>query len=202
MTVESPTDSFLPTRRSLLTRLKDWDDQEAWRQFFDLYWRLIYSVARRAGLAEAEAQDVVQETMVVVAKQMPGFRYDPARGSFKAWLHTVIRGRLSRHWRKKSGAPVAIDLAEEENETPGPPEFDAIWQSEWEHNLINAALRRVQAKVSPRQYLLFSLATLKEVPTQVITERYEASRTQIYIAKLRVGRLFKAELERLHREAT
>jgi RNA polymerase sigma factor (sigma-70 family) len=209
MTLESPTDSFLPTRRSLLTRLKDWDDQEAWREFFDLYWRLIYSVARRAGLGEAEAQDVVQETLVVVAKQMPGFRYDPARGSFKGWLHTVIRGRLSRHWRKLERAPrrdsepaIECDTEIDSGETAAPPEFEAIWQSEWEQNLISAALRRVQAKVSPRQYLLFSLATLKEVPTAVIVERYEASRTQIYIAKLRVGRLFKTELERLHRQAT
>ena len=207
MTLEPPSDSFLPTRRSLLTRLKDWDDQEAWREFFDLYWRLIYSVARRAGLREAEAQDVVQETMVVVAKQMPNFRYDPARGSFKSWLHTVIRGRLCRHWRKTTRPPQAEAIPEgEEEEIQGesaaPPEFEAIWQSEWEQNLISAALRRVQAKVSPRQYLLFSLATLKEVPTHVIKERYEASRTQIYLARLRVGRLFKAELERLHREAT
>jgi len=212
MTVETPTDSFLPTRRSLLTRLKDWDDEGAWREFFDTYWRLIYSVARRAGLGEAEAQDVVQETMVVVAKQMPGFRYDPARGSFKGWLHTVIRGRLSRHWRKNSSQPRTRPPGEVEQVEEGweeaagqpaaPPDFEAIWQLEWEQNLIGAALRRVQAKVSPRQYLLFSLATLKEIPTHVIKERYEASLTQIYLAKLRVGRLFKEELRRLNREAT
>lgn len=208
MTLEPPSDSFLPTRRSLLTRLRDWDDQQAWREFFDLYWRLIYSVARRAGLGEAEAQDVVQETMMVVAKEMPGFRYDPSRGSFKAWLHTVIRGRLSRHWRKavrvrrletRTESDEEFDDAAEE--PAAPPEFEAVWQTEWEQNLIKAALRGVQAKVSPRQYLLFSLATLKEVPTNVITERYEASRTQIYLAKLRVGRLFKRELERLREHA-
>jgi RNA polymerase sigma factor (sigma-70 family) len=187
-----------------LTRLKDWDDQQAWREFFDLYWRLIYSVARRAGLSEAEAQDVVQETLLVVAKEMPGFRYDPARGSFKAWLHTVIRGRLGRHWRKAPRVPrsdtrdASNEHSDEEwGETAAPPEFEAIWQAEWEQNFIEAALRRVQAKVSPRQYLLFSLASLKEVPTSVIMERYEASRTQIYIAKLRVGRLFQTELQRL-----
>ena len=209
--MESPTDSFLPTRRSLLTRLKDWDDQEAWREFFDLYWRLIYGVARRAGLGEAEAQDVVQETLVIVAKQMPGFHYDPARGSFKSWLHTVIRGRLCRHWRKSAHGAERFSAdedgtTEEAGESPGepaaPPEFESIWQTEWEQNLIAAALRRVQAKVSSRQYLLFSLATLQEVPTHVIRERYEASRPQIYLAKLRVGRLFKSELERLHREAS
>jgi RNA polymerase sigma-70 factor (ECF subfamily) len=201
-------DSLLPTRHSLLTRLKDWGDQEGWREFFDTYWRLIYSVARRAGLNEAEAQDVVQETFVVVAKQMPGFRYDPARGSFKAWLHTVIRGRLSRHWRKvrqhpATTAPAAIgdDSTGEEPAAEAPPEFEAIWQAEWEQNLMDAALHRVQAKVGARQFLLFSLAALKGVPVATLRERYDASLAQIYLAKHRVGRVLKAELAKLRAEA-
>src|SRR5262245_16838946 len=79
-------DEFIPTRHSLLSRLKNWDDQESWRDFFNTYWKLVYSVALRAGLADAEAQDVVQETIFSVAKQMRGFHYDPALGSFKSWL--------------------------------------------------------------------------------------------------------------------
>ncbi len=206
MRTEPDQDSLLPTRRSLLTRLKDWEDQDGWREFFDTYWRLIFSVARRAGLNEAEAQDVVQETFVVVAKQMPGFRYDPARGSFKAWLHTVIRGRLSRHWRKARQHPAAAatagddDMAEE-SAAEAPPEFDAIWQSEWEQNLLDAALRRVQAKVSARQFLLFSLAVFKGVSVATIRERYDVSLAQVYLAKHRVGRLLKAELAKLRAEA-
>ncbi|HTI73151.1 MAG TPA: sigma-70 family RNA polymerase sigma factor [Candidatus Limnocylindria bacterium] len=198
-------ESLLPTRQSLLTRLKDWEDQEGWREFFDLYWRLIYAVARRAGLSDSEAQDVVQETLVVVVKQMPRFQYDPSRGSFKSWLHTVIRGRLSRHWRKASG-PAAPQTASMDDSTGGEeivgvgagvPEFDAIWQSEWEQNLLDAALRQVQGLVSPKQFLIFSLAVLKEVPLGVIRERYDVNLAQIYLAKHRVGKLVKAELARL-----
>lgn len=209
MNVDSANDEFLPTRQSLLSRLKDWDDQEGWRDFFETYWRLIYTVARRAGLSEAEAQDVVQETMVVVAKQMPGFRYDPTRGSFKAWLHTVIRGRLSRHWRKLDTRAPGAGRNESHGEEPGgvdldpaaSSEFEANWQAEWEHNLLQSALRRVQAKVSARQFLLFSLAVLKEVPVATIRERYEASLTQVYLAKHRVGRVLKAEIAKLRAEA-
>ena len=102
-----PSDDPFATRQSLLSRLKDLGDQDGWQEFFETYRRLIYAVARRAGLSDSEAQDVVQETMVVVAQQMPGFRYDPDRGSFKAWRHTVIRGRLSRHWRKARRHPSA-----------------------------------------------------------------------------------------------
>jgi RNA polymerase sigma-70 factor (ECF subfamily) len=95
------TDDPLPTRRSLVTRLKHWDDQEAWQRFFDSYWRLIYEVARRSGLADAEAQDVVQDTVIAVAKQMPTFRYDPAVGSFKSWLRLITRRRVADHFRNR-----------------------------------------------------------------------------------------------------
>jgi len=72
--------SFLPTRRSLLSRIRDWDDQESWRRFFDTYWRLIYNTAVKAGLSDAEAQDVVQETILTVAKKIKEFHYDPTVG--------------------------------------------------------------------------------------------------------------------------
>ncbi len=74
---------MVPTRRALLSRLKCWDDQESWRKFFDTYWKLICSVAAKAGLSEAEADEVVQETVLSVAKSMNGFKYDPAVCSFK-----------------------------------------------------------------------------------------------------------------------
>jgi len=67
--ISEETDDLLPTRLSLLARLKDWQDQQSWREFFDTYWKLIYSVAIQAGLSDAEAQDVVQDTLVSVAKK-------------------------------------------------------------------------------------------------------------------------------------
>jgi DNA-directed RNA polymerase specialized sigma24 family protein len=68
------TDS-IPTRQSLLARLKDWGDQKSWREFFDTYWRLIHTTALKAGLVETEAEEVVQEVMIAAAKKMPDFTY-------------------------------------------------------------------------------------------------------------------------------
>src|SRR5204863_4503319 len=76
---------LLPTRRSLLSRLKNWDDSQSWKDFFDSYWQLIYGVAIKTGLSEVEAQDVVQETIMTVANKIGEFKYDPAR-SFTVWL--------------------------------------------------------------------------------------------------------------------
>jgi len=87
-------DELIPTRASLLHRLKNWQDESSWQEFFNIYWKLIYGVARKAGMSDFEAQDVVQETLISVAKHMPTFEYDPSIGSFKTWLlpHNEFRG--------------------------------------------------------------------------------------------------------------
>ena len=96
-----PARTFLPTRRTLLSRLKDWNDQASWREFFNTYWRFIYAVAIQSGLNDTEAQDVVQETVITVAKQMPGFKYDRSEGSFKNWLQKTAHWKIRDHLRKR-----------------------------------------------------------------------------------------------------
>src|SRR6267143_6364892 len=88
------SENLLPTRRSLLNRLKNWDDQESWKDFFDTYWKLIYGVAIKAGLSDAEAEEVVQETVITVAKKIGDFKADPAHGSFKGWLLKITQWRI------------------------------------------------------------------------------------------------------------
>jgi len=73
----NPTDDSYPTRPSLLVRLKDTGDQQSWQEFNDLYRKLIFGFAIKAGLTETEAQEVVQETLIAAAKNLPEFRYDP-----------------------------------------------------------------------------------------------------------------------------
>src|ERR1700733_12594936 len=110
-------DELIPTRATLIQRLKDWQDQSSWQDFFDTYWNLIYGVAVKGGLNPAEAEDVVQETMVSVAKHMPGFQYDPKIGSFKAWLLNMTRWRITDQLRRRGPQ---VESAEREDENgPG-----------------------------------------------------------------------------------
>lgn len=202
-----PPDELLPTRQSLLARLRDWNDQDSWREFFDTYWRLIFNVARQAGLSDTEAQDVVQETLLAVAKKMPDFRYDPEKGSFKAWLLLNVRSRIAEHWRRRlrrdrlRAEPPTEDAGETTflQRIPDAREatLDDLWQKEWESNLLRTALERTKAKVSARQFLIFDLATLKETPLAKITRTLGVNVAQVYLAKHRVGKVFKAELGRL-----
>ena len=94
MALDQHPEELIPTRWSLVARLKDLDDQQSWREFYEIYWRLIHSVAVKAGLSNAEAHDAVQETIISVAKTMPEFKADPAAGSFKNWLLVITRRRI------------------------------------------------------------------------------------------------------------
>ncbi len=196
-------DEFIPTRRSLLSRLKHWEDQESWRDFFSTYWRLIYGVAIRAGLTEEEAQDVVQETLLSVAKTMPGFKYDPAACSFKTWLQHLTRKRIVDQFRKR---PPACALKKRRPEdTPRTPtiervpdpagsKLDAIWDEEWQRNLLTAATEKVKRKVNPKHYQMFHLYAVKQLPIQKVARSLRVNVGQVYLAKHRVSALIKREV--------
>lgn len=198
------TEEFLPTRKSLLTRLKNWDDQEGWQEFFETYWRLIYSVALRAGFTDAEAQDIVQDTVIAVAKKMPRFKYDPQIGSFKAWLLLNVRSRIAEHLRKRNrGVPLVTATAGgdtwvntvENLPDPGAPSIDALWEEEWKKGLLAAALDRVKGEVSAKQFLMFDLYAIKQTPMRKITRSLGVNAAQVYMAKYRVSRLLQSRLK-------
>ena len=98
-------DELIPTRASLLGRLKDWKDEASWKVFFETYWKLIYNAAIKAGLTDAEAQDVVQETVISVSKSMPSFEYDAVGGSFKSWLLKLTAWRIVDQKRRRDVRP-------------------------------------------------------------------------------------------------
>ena len=208
MLTEPRTDSLLPTRQSLLSRLRDCEDQEGWREFFDTYWRLIYNVARQAGLDEATAHDMVQNTFIYLARRMPKFRYDPARGSFKSWLRRVTRSRISVFRRRRDSKEPPLPTLPMEDDAnvwesipdPAGDALDEVWQREWEENLASAALRRIRSKVSSQQLMIFELAARGEVPLKQVARKLDVSLMQVYLARHRVGKLFRAELARLRKE--
>jgi RNA polymerase sigma-70 factor (ECF subfamily) len=198
----------LPTRRSLLSRLKDWEDQESWAVFFETYWRLIYGFARKTGLSDAEAQDVVQETVVSVAKRMRDFRYDPAVGSFKSWLLLITRRRIADFHRKRNRQPrygagtEAADrtVAVEEIAGFARPELEAVWEAEWQQNLMDAAIQRIRRMVDPKQFQIFDCYVLKQWSPTEVTRTLGVSMGQVYLAKHRISALIKKEVERLEAE--
>ena len=203
-------DELIPTRASLINRLKNWQDQASWQEFFDIYWKLIYGVARKAGLTDAEAQDVVQITMTSVAKHMPTFQYDPAIGSFKAWLLIKTRWCIIDQLRKRGPfaehRPISSQAAGtgtvERVADPAGQALDAIWEAEWETNLVDAAIARVKRQFDPQKYQIFDFYVNKEWPPEKVAARFNVSVGQVYLIKHRMSETIRAEVKRLEKEMT
>jgi RNA polymerase sigma factor (sigma-70 family) len=200
------SEEFIPTRHSLLGRLKSWEDQRSWQDFFDTYWRLIYRVARKAGLDENAAQDVVQETVLAVAKAMPGFEYQPERCSFKGWLMHLTRCRIADQFRKRGRqVPITSGGNEESARTPllervaDPAALPELhnWDAEWEQNLLDAAMDAVKARINPKHFQMFYCTAVKQMPAPEVADLLNVKVAQVYLAKNRVTALVKKEVERL-----
>jgi RNA polymerase sigma factor (sigma-70 family) len=200
---------YLPTRHSLINRLKDWGDEASWQEFFNIYWRFIYGVALKAGLAETEAQEVVQETVITVAKKIKDFQVGSERGSFKAWLVHTTRWRIADQFRKraKSAQPgerspetTARTSTIERVPDPASLELDQSWEKDWEQNLFTVALEKVKDQVENRVYQMFYLHVIKEWPVDKVAQATGAKSAQVYFAKYKVSRLIKKEVARLKRE--
>ena len=193
------TDPSLSTRQSLLSRLRDRDDRESWQTFFDLYWRLLYNVARRAGLDDADAQDAVQDTVASVAQEMPGFRYDPARGSFKQWLFCIVRRRVADHLRRdyRLRAHAEAEGAAGEILDDRVAVMDAAWEEEWERSVLESAIALVRAQTNPKHFQVFDYCVLKEWPPSKVAATLEMSAAQVYLAKHRVSQAVKRAARRI-----
>jgi RNA polymerase sigma-70 factor (ECF subfamily) len=208
----------IPTRQSLLARLKDLGDQKSWGEFFEAYWRLIHAAALKAGLTEVEAQEVVQEVMIAAAKKMPGFTYEPGKDSLKGWLLSVTRWKVADQFRKRqampapniaSGAPaVAREARAVPDDTartstvervpdPASLALDAIWEGEWRENLVRAALERIKQRVNPAHYEMYHLHVVQGLSPRETARALGVSTAAVYLATHRVGRAVKKEISKL-----
>jgi RNA polymerase sigma factor (sigma-70 family) len=198
---QTRAESYLPTRASLLSRLKDWRDHQSWHEFSALYRKLIHTTATRAGLSHTEADDVAQETFIIIARKIPEFRYDPARGSFKSWVSLIARRRIEKQLKKRiPTAPSNDDSSRTSTiaRLPSPESFDSTWNIEWQQNLWTAALDRVKARLKPKQFQMFDLYVLKEWPIREVARALGVSATHVYVNKHRVSTAIRREINRLN----
>ena len=207
--VNCPED-LIPTRKSLLGRLKNWHDDESWRDFFNTYWKLIYNFAVQRGLAHQEAEEVVQETVLAVAKSIPNFQYDPAKCAFKTWLLTVTRSKIVNQFEKRNRHPDASDTPDDSRQTPllerlpdtqARDSWDRVWEGEWEKNLMDAAIQRMKRRVSIEQFQMFDLFVLKGWSARDVAKTLSVTIAHVYVAKHRLAKLVKKEVRFLEEKS-
>lgn len=204
---EKLASGYAHTRKSLIAKLDNWEDQKTWDEFYKTYWKLIYSVGLKAGLRSEEAFDLVQETILSIAKQSKKNMYNPDKGSFKSWLMNMTRWRLNDQFRKRK-KDTAMNISEwadegrktsviDSMEDPKADTLERLWNAEWNNNLTDAALVKVKAQVSPKQYQIFDYHVLREWNAGKVQERLGVSVSQVYLNKHRIGKIFKKELKKL-----
>jgi RNA polymerase sigma factor (sigma-70 family) len=201
--------SSVATRASLLGRLKSLEDRAGWQEFFDTYWQLLHGVALKAGLTDAEAQDVVQETIITTAKHLPAFHYDPKVCSFKTWLLRLARWRIIDQLRRRLPAIQVVEAAVEDDATAtalldrltggAAPDLEQIWREEWEKLVLAAAIDRAKQRVRPEQFQIFDLYALKGMPASQVASLLGVSVARVYLARHRVAKVVRAEALQLER---
>jgi RNA polymerase sigma factor (sigma-70 family) len=218
-TMASGEPSSIQTRPSLLNRLKSGDDAESWHEFYRVYGKLVRDFAFQAGLTDTEADEVVQETAIATARNLPEFRYDPKVCRFKTWLLNQTSWRIKDQIKKRQRAehgpgatpadagrrpalPDDTSRTATINRVPDPAavNLDALFEVEWRKNLYTAALERVKSKFSLKQFQIFDLHALKEWPAADVAKSLGVSLANVYVTKHRMAAALKKEMARLERE--
>lgn len=202
------TDS-LATNASLLERLKDLEDQASWQVFYTTYRKLIFSFALRHGLFPTEAEEVVQETVITVARNLPEFRYDPKRCSFKTWLFNLTLWRIRDQLRRRHPQDASMQRKRDETDrtstverVPGPEgeEPSALWEEEWRKDLFERALDRVKAHVEEKRFQIYDLYALQGWRARNVARSLRVSLAHVYLTKHRISALLQREIQRLRNE--
>ena len=197
------------THKTLIERLRHLDDRKSWEQFYGTYSPMIFEFAFKGGLCEWEAEEVVQETIITVYKNMEQSTYYSGRGSFKAWLFSIVRCRMvdqirkrppdccarPENYRRPSNKPTAtVDGVIDPNG------LDKAWEDQWQETAMEKAVAHVKKRVNAKQFQIFDLHVLQAWPLKRVTSALSCSITQVYLAKHRVGKVLKSELERLEKQ--
>jgi RNA polymerase sigma-70 factor (ECF subfamily) len=160
-------------------------------------------------LSEADAEDVVQETVLTVAKKIREFQYDRAKGTFRGWLGAIIRSRIVDVKRKRLPVkPSSVHAPDETSRTsrirripdPAPVDFYAVYDLAWREYVREKALELLKEELSPKQYQIFDLYVNQERPVEEIAATLDVNRAQIYMGKLRGLKLLKKESKRLEEQ--
>jgi RNA polymerase sigma factor (sigma-70 family) len=196
-------DSVL-TRPSLLARIKDTGDRQAWAEFVDIYAPLIYGYALKHGLQDADAADLTQEVLRAVARSAARLNYDPTRGTFRGWLFRVVRNELAdfgaarRRHRPGSGDTAVKRRLEEE---PAPSEDEvAAWEREYERQLFALACEQVRRDFQESTWQAFWLTAIVGKSGKEVAGVLGLTTAAVYLAKRRVTERLRQQIEYLRAE--
>jgi RNA polymerase sigma-70 factor (ECF subfamily) len=192
------------TRPTLLVRLRDPLDEQAWSQFAEIYVPLVYGFARKHGLQDADAADLTQDVLRSVSAAIGRWDYDPLKGTFRGWLFTVARNKLrdflssqARHGQGTGDTALHTQLAQHPDRTA---DELAEWEQEYQRQLFHCAAEVVRSEVEPHTWQAFWAAAVEGRPPKLVAADLGISVAAVYMAKSRVMARIKQKVRELQAE--
>jgi RNA polymerase sigma-70 factor (ECF subfamily) len=185
-----------PTPLSLLDRLRERPDQISWRRLVELYTPLIRSTLGRYGVADADAEDILQEVLGVMVREVPAFEHSGRPGAFRSWLRKVIVFRLRAYWRGQQSRPTAgagefeTKLTELEDNASDP---SRQWDQEHDATVARRLLELLEPEFTPSTWQAFRRQVLEEARPADVAAELGISVNAVLIAKSRVLRRLREE---------
>jgi RNA polymerase sigma-70 factor (ECF subfamily) len=174
------------TQPSLLSRVRNPADHEAWREFDHRYRELLLRYCRARGLQATDAEDVRQIVMANLARSLPGFRYDRERGRFRGYLGRVVRSAISEHFARPNPGAIALDSAVIATHDAGTDdEADALWEEEWLQFHYRTAMNKIRSTFEPRSIEMFD-RLLNGATVAVVSEEFNISPQAVHKVKMRI----------------
>jgi RNA polymerase sigma-70 factor (ECF subfamily) len=189
------------TRASLLVRLRDGGDVGAWQEFVRLYAPIIYGFARKRGLQDADAADLMQDVLRSLSSAVHRLEYDPIRGTFRGWLFTVTRNKvfnfLESRSRRVQGSGDSRVQQRLEQHAGADGDLSADWEADYQRTMAAQAMERVKGEFQAATWEAFLLTAVEGRTPAQVSVRVGLSVGAIYVAKSRVIARLRQEIERM-----
>ena len=183
------------TSLSLLDKLIRQSDSESWARLVDIYAPLLRRWLDRYGVQSSDADDLVQEVLSVVARDLPQFEHSRRPGAFRSWLRTILVHRLRNFWRSRKYRPVATGdsgFMRQLDELADPDgSMSQIWNQQHDQHVVDRVLELIQLKVSPKTWEAFRRQAIEGTAANVVARELGMSLDAVYAAKSRVLKMLR-----------
>jgi RNA polymerase sigma factor (sigma-70 family) len=189
------------TRPSLLVRIRDPQDEQAWREFLDIYEPLVYRLARRKGFQDADARELSQEVFLAVASAIDRWDPDPSRGSFRGWLFRIARNLMINLLAKQQRHPQGTGSSDVKHLLEGQPapvgEDSALFDREYRREAFRWAAEQIRGEFRETTWKAFWLTSVEGEEIKEVAQMLGITVGAVYIARSRVMARLRQTIERL-----
>lgn len=186
-----------PTSPSLLLRIRDHDDREAWQYFCDIYGPLIYGYCRKRNLDANDSADVAQEVLIRVASGIREFKYDRSKGRFRDWLSRIVHNEISRWFTKR----IRNNTKSLNNNDQDSHANQTLWSEHFQQYILDTALKTTRPHFSAVTWQAFRMVWIENCSCPEVAKKLNRSLGFVYTSKSRVLKRLRLEFEQLSEDA-